>query len=344
MKGYKVFNSDWTCRGFRYKVGETYKHKGEIKICKAGFHFCKKLVDCFNYYTFNPKNKVAIVEATGEVIEKSSYSSSKCVTDEIKIVKELNWYEVLDTINLGEGNTGTKNTGSYNSGNSNSGISNTGNYNTGNCNTGDYNSGNYNSGNHNSGDCNSGKFNSGINNAGDCNSGDCNTGYCNTGFGNSGYGNKGYWNTGINNTGDHNTGNYNIGNYNVGDCNLSDRNTGCFCTNDNKHETIKLFNKESDWTLDTWENSLAYEIMNDYFKLTMWVNDYKMTDEEKEKHPECETTGGYLKELSYTEAWRNMWNCINDAEKEAFTSLPNFDKDIFKTITGIDIEKDTNDK
>lgn len=26
MKGYKVFNSDWTCRGFQYNVGEIYNY------------------------------------------------------------------------------------------------------------------------------------------------------------------------------------------------------------------------------------------------------------------------------------------------------------------------------
>ena len=334
MKGYKVFNPNWTCRGFRYKVGKTYKHEGEINICKAGFHFCKKLIDCFNYYIFDPKNKVAIVEATGKVIEESYCSSRKCVTDEIKIVKELSWHEVLDIVNTGEGNTGTKNTGNHNSGNYNSG-----NYNTGYCNTGSNNSGSYNTGDCNSKDCNVGNRNSGIGNVGDCNNGDHNIGDFNSGYGNTNNYNKGYWNTGTNNAGGHNTGNYNIGYYNTGDCNLSNRNTGCFCTNDNENETIKLFNKESDWTFDTWKNSLAYEIMNDYFKLTMWVNDYKMTDEEKEKHFEYETIGGYLKEFSYKEAWENMWNCIDDTQKRAFTSLPNFDKDIFKTITGIDVEE-----
>lgn len=320
MKGYKVFNPDWTCRGFQYKVGETYRHEGEIGICKAGFHFCKKLVDCFNYYTFNPKNKVAIVEAIGGVIkEESNYSNSKCVTDEIKIVKELSWHEVLDIINTGEGNTGFNNTGNYNSGYYN---------------TGDHNSGNYNTGNYNSGDCNNGRCNSGIGNLGDYNSGDCNTDNSN----------RGYWNTGTNNVGNYNTGNYNIGYYNIGDCNLSDRNVGCFCTNDNKHETIKLFNKESDWTLDTWKNSRAYGIIDNYFKLTIWINKYDMTDEEKEKHLDYKVTGGYLKELGYTEAWRNMWEKINGTEKEVFTLLPNFDKDIFKTITGIDVEEDANDK
>jgi len=308
MKGYKVFNLDWTCRGFQYKIGETYKYEGEIGICKAGFHFCKKLVDCFNYYTFDPKNKVAIIEATGEVIEENDNLDSKCVTSEIKIIRELSWYEVLDMVNTGKGNTGIKNTGNYNSGNSNTGIKN----------TGDYNSGDYNTGKFNSGRFNTGKFNSGRFNTGNYNSG--------------------RFNTGNYNSGNYNAGNYNIGSYNIGDCNLSNKNTGCFCTN-NKHETIKLFNKKSDWTLDTWKNSYAFEIINNYFKLTLWVNEYEMTDEEKEKHPDYKVTRGYLKEYTYKDAWKNMWNHLSDTGKEAFTLLPNFDKDIFKTITGIDIEE-----
>jgi hypothetical protein len=292
MKGYKVFNSDWTCRGFQYKVGETYKYEGEISICETGFHFCKKLVDCFNYYTFDPENKVAIIEATGEVKE-SNYSNNKCVTNEIKIIRELNWHEVLDMVNFNKGNTGIKNTGSYNSGNYNTGIKNTGDYNSGDYNTGDFNSGDYNTGKFNSGRFNTGKFNAG---------------------------------------------NYNRGSFNIGDCNLGNKKAGCFCTDD-KYETIKLFNKESDWTLKTWKDSHAFRIMNNYFELTLWINEYKMTDEEKEKHPDYKVARGYLKELSYAEAWRNMWNHINDKEKEVFTLLPNFDKDIFKEITGIDIEE-----
>lgn len=292
MKGYKVFNSDWTCRGFQYKVGETYKYEGKISICETGFHFCKKLIDCFNYYTFDPENKVAIIEATGEVIE-SNYSNSKCVTNEIKIIRELNWHEVLDMVNFNKGNTGIKNTGSYNSGNYNTGIKNTGDYNSGDYNTGDFNSGDYNTGKFNSGRFNTGKFNAG---------------------------------------------NYNRGSFNIGDCNLGNKKAGCFCTDD-KYETIKLFNKESDWTLKTWKDSHAFRIMNNYFELTLWINEYKMTDEEKEKHPDYKIARGYLKELSYTEAWKNMWTRLSNAEKEEFFKLPNFDKDIFRTITGIDIEE-----
>lgn len=60
-KGYKVFNSDWTCRGFQYKVGgeKTFEENVIPSLCNSGFHYCPKLIDCFNYYSFNPNNKVA---------------------------------------------------------------------------------------------------------------------------------------------------------------------------------------------------------------------------------------------------------------------------------------------
>ena len=85
IKGYKVFNPDWTCRGFQYQVGKTFKHDGDIEMCGAGFHFCRKISDCFNYYDFNSNNKVAEVEAIG----RTETRNSKCVTDEIVIIKEL---------------------------------------------------------------------------------------------------------------------------------------------------------------------------------------------------------------------------------------------------------------
>ena len=27
VKGFKVFNPDWTCRGFQYEVGKTYEEE-----------------------------------------------------------------------------------------------------------------------------------------------------------------------------------------------------------------------------------------------------------------------------------------------------------------------------
>ena len=173
MKGYKVFNSDWTCRGYQYEIGKTYEILENPKCCKVGFHFCEKLVDCFNYYSFDPNNKVAEIEAIGEI--HFDDTNSKCCTNKIVILKELKWSQVLDMCNSGKGNSGHRNSGNYNSGNYNSGNRNSGNYNSGNYNSGNRNSGYYNSGNYNSGHYNSGYYNSGYYNSGDYNSGHCNT-------------------------------------------------------------------------------------------------------------------------------------------------------------------------
>lgn len=178
MKGYKVFNSDWTCRGYQYEIGKTYEIAESPKCCKVGFHFCEKLVDCFNYYSFDPNNKVAEIEAIGEI--HFDDTNSKCCTNKIVILKELKWSEVLDMCNTGKGNSGKCNSGTYNSGYHNSGNYNTGNDNTGNDNTGDYNTGNCNNGDYNSGCHNSGDYNSGNYNSGDYNSGNYNSGICNT--------------------------------------------------------------------------------------------------------------------------------------------------------------------
>ena len=49
MKAFKGFNKDLTCRGFQYKVGETYEEK-EAKLCQAGFHACESPVMCLVHY------------------------------------------------------------------------------------------------------------------------------------------------------------------------------------------------------------------------------------------------------------------------------------------------------
>ena len=49
MKAYKGFNRDMTCRGFKYKEGETYT-TDNAKLCEYGFHACETPMDCFSYY------------------------------------------------------------------------------------------------------------------------------------------------------------------------------------------------------------------------------------------------------------------------------------------------------
>ena len=173
MKGYKVFNHDWTCKGYQFEVGKTFEEDVDPKCYNRGFHFCTKLADCFSYYEFDPRNKVAEVEAVGDIDTNSS--NTKCSTNKLHIVREITWHEVLELVNSGKFNSGICNTGYFNSGNRN-----TGDFNSGDFNTGDRNSGNFNTGNRNTGDWNSGDYNSGDYNTGDWNKTSSATGCFNT--------------------------------------------------------------------------------------------------------------------------------------------------------------------
>ena len=239
VKGFKVFNPDWTCRNKAYTCPGKFEEDVTPSVCDEGMHFCKKAADCFNYYRFDPENKVAEVVAYGTVAE----DGDKCCTDKLEIVREIPWAELLEIVNMGKGCTGL-------------------------C-----NSGNRNSGNRNSGD----------------------------------------WNK----------------------CSFSN---GCFNTTSPK---IYLFNKPSEWTYEDWLNSEARYLLNqipgDVLEY-IWLSD--MTDEEKAAHPEAETTGGYLKILDNSECAVIWWRGLSDREKAIITAIPNFDKAIFKEITGIDVDED----
>lgn len=238
MEGYKVFESDWTCRGFQFEVGKIYEEDTKPLCCNRGFHFCKELSDCFNHYSFNPNNKVAKVIALGEIDEESS--GSKCCTNKIQIVEEIAWEDVLRMVNLGKGNTGNRNSGDYNSGN--------------------YNSGNWNKANFSS---------------------------------------------------------------------------GCFNTVEPK---IYLFNKPSDWTRADWVRSDAKWLLDQIpTNDIVWIYSSEMTDEEKEKYPEYKVTGGYLGISDEDESPQSWWDDLLEDEKNTIKSIPNFDKEIFKEITGIEV-------
>ena len=86
-------------------------------ICNKGMHFCKRASDCFNYYSFDPNNKIAEVIAYGEVSE----GGDKCATNKLEVVREISWSELLEIVNMGKGCTGLCNSGDYNSGDWNSG-------------------------------------------------------------------------------------------------------------------------------------------------------------------------------------------------------------------------------
>jgi hypothetical protein len=175
VHGYKVFYSNWTCRPAgakpkQYTCPGKFEEEGEIEICGHGMHFCTRLLDCFNYYSFNPENKVAEVVAYGDI----KTNGEKSCTNKLEIVRELSWEEVLQTVNTGLGNSGIGNSGDCNKGNCNTGDQNSGNRNSGDRNLGYKNTGCENYGNRNTGDNNIGDSNVGDNNKGDRNVGDWN--------------------------------------------------------------------------------------------------------------------------------------------------------------------------
>ena len=247
VKGYKVFNPDWTCKGKRYSCPGTFEEDVNPSVCNVGMHFCKNAADCFRYYDFDPNNHVAEVIAHGTVAE----GEDKCATNKLEIVREIPWAEVLEIVNTGKACTGR------------------------------------------------------------CNSGDCNSG-------------------------DWNSGNRNSGNRNSGDWNKTSFSNGCFNTVSPK---IYMFNKPTDWTLEHWLNCRARYLLNQIDDCPLeyvWFD--SMTDEEKAAHPEAKTTGGYLKERTTADNARKWWAGLSADDRNIIFSLPNFDAEIFKEITGIDVD------
>lgn len=310
MIGYKAFNQDLTCRGFQYEIGKTYSIEGLPILCEKGFHFCKNIKDTYRYYPMKESIRICKVEGIGEVVTDDNV---KYCTNKIKILEEI-IDDCKRKCNSDPSNTGYCNSGLFNSGNNNYGS-----YNSGRCNSEDFNSGCYNSGYCNSGESNSGDYNSGHNNSGSCNSGYCNSGTYNSGCQNSGNYNSGYRNSGKRNSGDWNAGDYN---------------SGIFNTEENPK--IKMFDKESDWTIKDWKRSEAYRIMMTCpYTFSYFVPKSAMTEVEKENYPEYETIGGYIKTVVATkEDKEKWWNDLTENDKEVIRALPNFDFDKFRQCVG----------
>jgi hypothetical protein len=185
--------------------------------------------------------------------------------------------------------------------------------------------------------------------------GDWSTGYWSTGnwsTGNHSTGDRstGDWSTGCRSTGNRSTGyrstgNHSTGDRSTGDWSISNYSTGHFSTED--YSGFGAFDKPC--TLEEWENAVKPPFL--YFDLTEWINEEKMTAQEKEEHPSYKTTGGYLKVYDYQDAWRKSWEDAKAGKQytplkeqlKQLKALPNFDKDKFKQISGIDIDEDSDD-
>ena len=127
VKGFKVFDPDWTCRGKRYTCPGTFEEGVTPDVCNVGMHFCERLVDCFSYYSnANENYHVAEVIAHGEI----SRGEDKCCTNKLEIVREIPWSEVLQLANTGKACTGICNTGDWNTGDWNNTFGSAGCFNT----------------------------------------------------------------------------------------------------------------------------------------------------------------------------------------------------------------------
>lgn len=307
MKGYKAFESNLTCRGFQYEVGKSYEMEEPPIICQQGFHFCRTISETYYFYDTLDGTRICEVEAYGQIVTDNGI---KFCTNKIKIVREIT-DELERRADIGNNSTGYCNTGSLNTGNRNMGMMNTGNR------------------------------NAGTGNAGDCNAGDGNTGNNNRGGRNTGNYNCGFHNTGSFNSGWHNAGNRNIGDRNTGDWNTGNNNFGCFCTNE---PTFMMFGKPSDWSYRDWCNSLAHDVLDGCpTSETEWIYLDKLTDEELVRHPVYKVLGGHLEVVYCNVSRQKWWNNLEEWQKEAVLSLPNFDADIFWQCTGIKVEEEGED-
>ena len=153
----------------------------------------------------------------------------------------------------------------------------------------------------------------------------------NTGSDNTGDRNSGDRNSGDRNSGNRNSGNWNSGDWNSGYGNSSDRQSGIF---NSTETTVRMFNKETNLKWDEIDHPHFIE-----FYLNKWISENEMTTQEKKDEAEFHIRDGYLKTFSWEEAWANFWRDTDEANRNKFLNLPNFDWEVFKEITGIDVGK-----
>lgn len=344
IHGFMIFRPSWTWGTEQFECPGTFTKDG-------GHYLIYETVDaCYipPSWIGRPDQQWHVCEVIGRGnIEHGAIYGQWCVT-ELEIVREIDKTEISRSINLGNYNSGRHNIGFSNSGYGNVGTSNTGNSNVGSCNSGSCNSGNHNVGDYNAGDMNLGDLNIGEKNYGLGNHGNRNYGCGNIGDSNLGSRNIGYGNSGRNNIGNGNSGTGNIGYGNVGDLNIGDYNAskcsyGCFNTAPGE---FRLFNKPTDWTMDTWTNSEAYRVMATMPKAgTSWIFPGSMSAAQKRKYSEYKVLRGYLRKDKVGNVTRQHWwdHLLSDEERQAVLSIPNFDPKIFKKCTGIDARKESTD-
>ncbi len=104
-EGYKVFNNDWTANyGNNYCYADEYgnvegtvhKQEGFPEKCKNGLHFCENPLDCFRYYPVVQWNKFAKVRGYGHISRDDR--DTKVAVEILEIAKVLSFNDFLNEI------------------------------------------------------------------------------------------------------------------------------------------------------------------------------------------------------------------------------------------------------
>ena len=95
-----------------------------------------------------------------------------------------------------------------------------------------------------------------------------------------------------------------------------------------------MFNKETNLKWGEIDHPSFSE-----FYLNKWIPEDEMTEEEKETDLRIDVMKGCLKTYTWEEAWSNFWRDTTEENRQKFLDLPNFDAEIFKSITGIDVRE-----
>lgn len=110
---FKGFDSNMSCRGFKYEIGKSYSHDGKVEKCGSGFHACEFPLDVFNFYP--PSSRFAKVSLSGEI----DRGNDKIAAAKIRISAEIKLpelvsnavdfiFNLVDWSNKKESNTGDR--------------------------------------------------------------------------------------------------------------------------------------------------------------------------------------------------------------------------------------------
>ncbi len=83
MTCYKAFDTDLSCRDFKFEIGKTFTIKGRPEMCRRGFHCCLKPIDCLRYYAYPLRLCEVSVGDMSETVD------DKTVTSQITIIREI---------------------------------------------------------------------------------------------------------------------------------------------------------------------------------------------------------------------------------------------------------------